>query len=131
ELYFFELVLPDQPARVLAVAPRFAAEAWRVGAVADRQLARLEDLVGVDVRAWNFRGGNKIKRLRRRAAWLSRRRHRLEEIGLELRELSRARHRLRVDEERRPDLLVTVLLVRIEHEADERGLQARRVALEQ
>ena len=58
QLDLVELVHPDQPAGVLAVCARLAAEAGRVGHVAAGQVGRLEDLVPVEVGDRHFRGGN-------------------------------------------------------------------------
>src|SRR5213082_207260 len=60
QLLLVELVLPDDPFRVLAVASCLAAETGREGAVLQWKLRRIEDLVTVVVRHRHFRRGNQI-----------------------------------------------------------------------
>ena len=60
ELDFVELVLANQSADVLAVRSGFASEARRVGGVADRQLAAVENLAAVQVRQRHFGRRNQI-----------------------------------------------------------------------
>ena len=54
QLDFFELMLADQAARVLAVAARFAAKTRRVRSVIYRQICGVEYLVGVIIRHRNL-----------------------------------------------------------------------------
>src|SRR5437762_1633070 len=61
ELDLVELMLPNQAARVLAVASRFASKASRVRRVRDRERSAVEDLVGVQVRDLYLRGGREIE----------------------------------------------------------------------
>src|SRR5438874_5124993 len=115
ELHLVELVLPDDPLRVLAVAARLAPEARGERAVLDGQVPG-EHLVAVVVRHRNFRGGNEIQT-----------RGRLEEILLELGQLTRAAHRLRVHQIRRKQLDVSLLAVQVDEEGDQRALETRQL----
>src|SRR5437868_1396415 len=60
QLDLVELVLPDDPLRVLAVAARLAAEARREGGVLQREPGALEDLVAMIVRYRHFCGGDEV-----------------------------------------------------------------------
>ena len=81
ELDLVELVLADQTAHVLAVRAGLAAEARRVGGVADRQLAAVEDLAAVEVGQRHFRRRHQIEIPLAGD---------LEEIGFELRQIAGA-----------------------------------------
>jgi hypothetical protein len=121
ELHLVELVLPDQPAHVLAVRAGFAAEARRVSGVGDRKRSAVEDLVGVQVRDRDLRRGDQVEWA---AIFFRALAVRFEQIRLELRQLPGAAQRLGLDQDRRVDLAVSVLFrVQIEHEADDRPLE--------
>src|SRR5438552_8424599 len=60
QLHLVELVLADDPFRVLAVGSCLAAETGREGAVLQWKLRRVEDLVAVVVRHRHFRSGNQV-----------------------------------------------------------------------
>ena len=91
ELDLVELVLPDQAADVGAVGSGFAAEARRVGGVAQRQLPAVEDLAAVEVGQRHFRRRDQEQVPVARD---------LEQILLELRQVARSAQRVRVDEKR-------------------------------
>ena len=61
ELDLVELMLADQAAHVLAVRAGFAAEARRVGRVADRQLAAVENLAAMQVGQRHLGGRHEIQ----------------------------------------------------------------------
>src|SRR4051812_44830154 len=108
-------MLPDQPADILSVRSRFAAETGRIRGVADRQLAAVEDLAAMQVRQRHFGRGNEIQ-IPIAAD--------LEQVLLELRELAGTLQRLAVGEKRRLDLAIAMLArVQIEHEVDQRARQ--------
>ena len=77
-------MLADQAAHVLAVGSRLAAEARRVGGVADRQLAAVENLAAMEVGQRHFGGRNQIEIPVAGD---------LEEIGFELRQVAGADQR--------------------------------------
>ena len=93
--------------------PGLAAEAGRVGRVADRQLAAVEDLAAVQVGQRHLRRRDQVEIPLPRD---------LEEILLELRQVAGAAQRFGVDEERRLDFDVAVLpRVQLQHEVDQRA----------
>ena len=61
QLHLVELVLADQPAHVGAVRARLAAEARRVGRVANRQLAAVENLAAMHVGERHFGGRHEVQ----------------------------------------------------------------------
>ena len=114
QLDLVELVHPDEPAGVLAVRARLAAEARRVGDVSPREIGRLEDLVPVQVGDRHLRGGNQEEVVRREAV----------EIVLELGELPGPGQRRPIHQIGRRDLDVAMLAgVEVEHESRERADQ--------
>jgi hypothetical protein len=122
ELDLVELVLANEPAHVLAVAARFGAETGRVRGVRHGQLLGLEDLARVQVGDGHLGRGDEVERVLLVALGAAR----LEQVLLELRQLPRAVQRRRLHEQRRPHLGVALLLrVQIQHELDQRPLEAR------
>ncbi len=122
ELDLVELVLADEPAHVLAVRARLAAEAGRVGRVRDRQPVALEDLLAVQVGQRHLGGGDEVEVVRALVA-LARDAKRV--VG-ELGQLAGAAHGRVLDEVGRGDLGVAVLAgVQVEHELRERARQPR------
>ena len=85
EFDLVELVLPDEPARVLSVGARFRPKAWRVSDEFQGQVGRVEDPVAGQVGQRNFSGRNQEQLALGRLA------RELEEILLELRQLARCR----------------------------------------
>ena len=117
QLDLVELVLANQPAHVGAVRSGLAAEARRVGRVANRQRAAVENLAAVHVRQRHFGGRNQIQIPVAGD---------LEQVGLELREIAGSGQRRLVGQKRRRDLRVPVRArVQVEHEVDQRPLEAR------
>src|SRR2546425_5008866 len=112
QLDLVELVLPDDPLRVLAVAARFAAEARRERGVLQWELGALEDLVAMIVRHRHFCGGDEVVTGSR-----------LEEVLLELRQLPGAAHRVRVHQVGGQQLEVPALPRGIEEELHDRELE--------
>ena len=81
----------------------------------DRQLVRAQDLVVVEIRDRNLRRRDQEEVLLRD----------VEHVLFKFRKLSGSRHRHSVHHERRKDLCVSVLLrMQVEHEVDDRSLQA-------
>src|SRR4051794_19765709 len=58
ELDFLELMLPDEPAHIFSIRPRFAAETRRVCGERYWQLGGIERLVAIEICYRNFCGGN-------------------------------------------------------------------------
>src|SRR2546425_6027997 len=112
QLDLVELVLPDDPLRVLAVAARLAAEARRERGVLQWELGALEDLVAMIVRHRHFCGGAAVVTGSR-----------LEEVLLELRQLPGAAHRVRVHQVGGQQLEVPALPRGIEEELHDRELE--------
>src|SRR5688500_3519617 len=109
-------MLTDQSAYVGAVGSCFATEARRVGGVADRQIAPIEDLPAMQIGERHFGRRNQEKIPLAGD---------LEQVVFELRQIARAAQRVAVDEKRRLDLRVSVLTrMKIEHEVDERAREA-------
>ena len=103
----------DDAARIAAGAARLLAEARRVGAVANGQLRVVEDLVCVQVGEHDLGRGNEVEPLGG-----------LEQVVLELGQLTRAGERVLVGKGGKPPLDRPPLDVGVEHEVDERALQA-------
>src|SRR3989454_11465666 len=120
QLDLVELVLPDDPLRVLAVAARFAAEARRERGVLQWELGALEDLVAMIVRHRHFCGGDEVVTGSR-----------LEELLLELRQLPGAAHRVRVHQVGGQQLEVPALPRGIEEELHDRELEPCQGAAEE
>ena len=110
-----ELVDAQQATGVLAGGARLAAETGRVGGVVDRQLVDGQDLVAVDVGDRHLGGGDQVQLVA------------LDHVHLPflVRQLSGAARRGGVHQQRRPHLGVAVALGQLQHQADERALQAR------
>ena len=116
ELDFVELVLADEAAHVLAVGARLAAETGRVGRVAQRQEALVQDLFAVEI------GERHLGRRHEVVVGA----FEMEQVGLELRQLAGADQAVAIDDERRQHLAVAVSGgVQVEHEGDESALEAR------
>ena len=88
-----ELMLTDQPLRILAVGARFGTEAGRGGAVGAGQVGLVQHLTGVNVGQGHLGGGDEV---------VVPGGH-LEEVFLELGQLAGALHGGAVDHERRHD----------------------------
>ena len=110
-----ELVLADQPARVLAGGPGLGTETGRLRAIPQGQGGLFQDLVAVQVGQRHFRRGDQeeVPRLQP------------EEILLELGQLPRAGHGLAVDHERRSDFDPPFGLMNVEVKIHERPLKPR------
>ena len=122
-LDLLELMLPNQPAHVLAVRARLAAETRRVGRVLQRQRVAVQDFVAMKVRQRHFRGRNQ-EQIPLAGD--------LEEVRFELRQLAGRFERRAIDEIRRHDLQVPVLArVQVEHEVGQRSRQPRARAEQQ
>ena len=114
QLHLVELVLADEPARVLSVGARLAPEAGGAGGVLQGKVRRLEDLPRMDVRDGDLAGGNEVVR-----AFVH-----PEEFRFELGELARPRHGPAVHHEGGEPFGVAVLpRVKIEHEVNEGALE--------
>src|SRR5688572_10430956 len=104
-------MLPDEAAHVSAIGARLAAKARRVCGIADRQLARIENLAAMHVRQRHFCGGHHVQVPLPRY---------LEQVRFELRQIAGTGQGRAVRHERRLDLSVAVLPgVQIEHEIDQ------------
>src|SRR4029453_7824654 len=112
QFHLVELMLADQAADVLSIRSGFAAKAWRVGGVVQRELAAVKNLCAMEIGQRHF-GGRNQKEIPFTGN--------LEEIRFELRQLTGALQRRGVGEERRFDLAVAMLAsVEVEHEVDQR-----------
>ncbi|KAF5045377.1 hypothetical protein DSECCO2_481830 [anaerobic digester metagenome] len=122
QLHLVELVLADHALGVLAVGAGLGAEAGRVGAVGDGQLALGQGRVAVDVGHRDLGRGDEVVVGVAQA----------EEVLFEFRELAGAHEALAVDDDRGHDLVVAVLHgLHVEHEADERPFHASGPALQE
>ena len=106
-----------EPANILAVAPRLAAETGRVGTAVDRQRALVDDFIAKEIRQRHLRGRHRIQMIRRR----------LIHLPFLVRQLSRRRRTRRIHENRRIHLGVTGLHVFIQKEVQQRPHDARTV----
>ena len=125
QLDLVELVLADHAAHVAPARTGFRTEARRVADELERQAFGGEDFVAHDIGHRHFGGRDQVKRILVAA-------QHLEQVFLEFRQLTGAVQAGGVDQVRRVQLGVTVLLgVRIEHELGKRAMQAGEAALEQ
>src|SRR5665213_1965220 len=119
EFDLFELMLADEPARVLAGGPGLLAEARRVRGVPLWERIAGEDLVAVHRGQRHLRGRDQVQRVAGAVTF-----ERVHLIG-ELRELSRRPHRRARDQQRRGDLDVGVPRGAVEEELRQRAREAR------
>src|SRR5688572_19970199 len=117
ELHLFELVLANETACVLAIRAGLAAKAWRVRAERPRQRGAVENLVTIPIGHRHLSRRNEVKRLLATE---------FEQILFELRKLSGASQRIRIHDERREHLGITLLLMDVQHQGDERAIELRR-----
>ena len=110
-----ELMQPVQSAYVLAVATCLATETLRVGAVLDRQLFLVDDLVAVQVRHRYLSRRNQIQVIHLAVVHLT----------FFVRQLACAVTRSGIHYRRRHDLCVTGFVSLGEEEIDQRSLQTR------
>ncbi len=112
----------DHAARVLAVAARLRAEAWRVRGEPERQRRGGDDLVAHEIGQRHFGGRDQIPASLVRCAAL----RRPEQILLEFRQLAGADQCVGIDQVRHIAFGVAVLArVRVEHQLRQRPVQAR------
>ena len=122
-------MLADDAARVLAGGAGFGAEARRVGRERDGQARFVENLVAIEIGDGNLGGGDEPVVVV--FVFAARGGFRVgigaaEQVLGKLGQLAGAEERLGIDHERRQHFGVAVLLrVHVEHEADERALEAR------
>ena len=105
----------DQTSRVLSIGARLAAEAGRIGAVADGEHRRIENLVAVNVGDRHLSGRNQV------VIAIGE----LEQVLFEFRELPGRSQRFGIDDVGRHDFGVTALAVCVEHEINEGAIQPR------
>ena len=124
ELDLIELVLADQPARVLAARARLRAEARRVRGQPDREVRGVEDLIHVEVGDLDL-GGRRQEQIMVGILVGPDGELELEQVRLELRQLPGAAQRRAPHDRRWPHLGVAMRRVEIEHVVDERAGQLR------
>jgi len=117
QFHFVELVLADDPLRILSVAARFAPETRGEGAVPQGEPLRRQDFVPIEVRDGDFRRGDQVEGVLTPA--------RLEEIRFELGQLARTVHGLGKHEVGREHFFPTRGTLAVGHEGDEGAFELR------